>query len=80
VAVDRPDDLRFTLPRGATLVLYTDGLIERRDADIDVGFAALARAAARVDADLDRFCERLVRELAPPVVRDDIAVVAVRRN
>ncbi|MCW6003144.1 fused response regulator/phosphatase [Micromonospora sp. CPCC 205371] len=80
VAADRPDDLRFTLPRGGTLILYTDGLIERRDADIDVGFAALARAAARVDADLDRFCERLVRELPPPAAHDDIAVVALRRN
>ncbi|WP_281891838.1 fused response regulator/phosphatase [Phytohabitans aurantiacus] len=80
VAADRPDDLRFTLPRGGTLILYTDGLIERRDADIDAGLAALSRAAARVDADLDRFCERLVRELAPPAALDDIAVVAVRRN
>jgi CheY-like chemotaxis protein len=80
VAADRPDDLRFTLPRGGTLVLYTDGLIERRDADIDQGLAALASAAARVDADLDRFCERLVRELAAPELADDVAVVAIRRN
>ena len=33
----RPADLEFVLPPGGTLVLYTDGLIERRDADIDVG-------------------------------------------
>lgn len=80
VAADRPDDLRFTLPRGGTLILYTDGLIERRSADIDAGLAALARLAARVDADLDRFCERLVRELAVSELLDDIAVVAIRRN
>ena len=32
------------------LVLYTDGLIERRDRDLDEGFAALARAAGDLRA------------------------------
>jgi len=76
----RPPDLEFTLPHDATLVLYTDGLIERRDADIDDGLRALAVTAANVDDDLDHFCSRLVQELATPHIRDDIAVVAVRRR
>ncbi|MEV0396669.1 fused response regulator/phosphatase [Polymorphospora rubra] len=80
VRARRPDDLEFTLPPGATLVLYTDGLIERRDADIDEGLRALATCAATVDADLDRFSERLLVELAAPEIHDDIAVVAVRRR
>jgi CheY-like chemotaxis protein len=80
IRVDRPADLEFTLPVGATLLLYTDGLIERRDADIDEGLRALADRAARVDPDLDRFCERLLVELAPPMIHDDIAVLAVRRR
>ncbi|TDB72867.1 SpoIIE family protein phosphatase [Micromonospora sp. KC723] len=80
VRAARPDDLEFVLPPGATLVLYTDGLIERRDATIDEGLAALAACAARVDDDLDRFCERLLVELAPREIHDDVAVVAVRRH
>ncbi|MEU5788229.1 SpoIIE family protein phosphatase [Micromonospora purpureochromogenes] len=80
VRAERPDDLEFVLPTGATLVLYTDGLIERRDATIDEGLAALAACAARVDDDLDRFCHRLLVELAPPEIHDDVAVVAVRRR
>ncbi|MCL7459682.1 SpoIIE family protein phosphatase [Micromonospora echinofusca] len=80
VRAPRPPDLEFVLPAGATLVFYTDGLIERRDATIDDGLAALAASASRVDDDLDRFCERLLVELAPPEIHDDVAVVALRRN
>ncbi|MGC1210439.1 MAG: SpoIIE family protein phosphatase [Micromonospora sp.] len=80
VRAPRPPDLEFVLPAGATLVLYTDGLIERRDATIDEGMAALGSVASRVDDDLDRFCERLLVELAPPEIHDDVAVVAVRRR
>ncbi|MFE9956018.1 SpoIIE family protein phosphatase [Micromonospora sp. NPDC005299] len=80
VRAPRPPDLEFVLPAGATLVLYTDGLIERRDATIDEGMAALAAVAARVDDDLDEFCQRLLVELAPPEIQDDVAVVALRRR
>ncbi|SCL63981.1 SpoIIE family protein phosphatase [Micromonospora chersina] len=80
VRAPRPPDLEFVLPAGATLVLYTDGLIERRDATIDEGMAALGAVATRVDDDLDRFCQRLLVELAPPEIHDDVAVVAVRRR
>ncbi|GAA2218492.1 hypothetical protein GCM10010429_50720 [Micromonospora olivasterospora] len=80
VRAERPADLEFVLPAGATLVFYTDGLIERRDATIDDGLAALARCARRVDDDLDAYCQRLVVELAPTEIHDDVAVVAVRRR
>ncbi|MEU8232293.1 fused response regulator/phosphatase [Actinoplanes sp. NPDC048967] len=77
----RPADLEFVLPPGGTLVLYTDGLIERRDADIDVGLNALAGCAARVEPSLDAFCQRLLVSLAGAGEQaDDIAVVALRRT
>jgi serine phosphatase RsbU (regulator of sigma subunit) len=77
----RPADLEFVLPRGGTLVLYTDGLIERRDADIDVGLSALCACAATVEPDLDAFCQRLLVQLADAGEQaDDIAVVALRRD
>ncbi|MFG1605646.1 SpoIIE family protein phosphatase [Actinoplanes sp. NPDC049265] len=77
----RPDDFEFVLPPGGTLILYTDGLVERRDADIDVGLSALATAAAEVEGDLDDFCTRLLDGLAGNGQRaDDLAVIALRRS
>jgi serine phosphatase RsbU (regulator of sigma subunit) len=35
-----------TVPAGSKLVLYTDGLVERREADIEAGLARLADAVA----------------------------------
>lgn len=70
----------LTLPAGGTLVLYTDGLVERRGETIDVGLDRLAAAAQDPDPDLDSFCDRLVREVGPQERLDDIALVAVRRR
>lgn len=75
----RPADHDFTIPPGATLLLYTDGLVERRDITIRDGVADLARIAGAVDPDLDRYCARLLAELTSPPNADDVAVVAVRR-
>jgi len=81
LTAERPGDAEFELPPGGTLVLYTDGLIERRDADIDVGLAALARCAEAVEPSLDAFCQRLLVSLAGSQNQgDDIAVVALRRH
>jgi CheY-like chemotaxis protein len=81
ITAPRPDELEFVLPPGGTLVLYTDGLVERRDADIDVGLDALAGAAATIEPDLDAFCRRLLVQLGGPGQQaDDIAVVALRRS
>ncbi|MFI5839530.1 SpoIIE family protein phosphatase [Catenuloplanes sp. NPDC051500] len=77
---DRPADAEFVVPPGATLVLYTDGLIERREAVIDEGFSALAGVAlSGIDDRLDDFCDRLLTELTGPEMSDDIAVIALRR-
>ncbi|MFI5894190.1 SpoIIE family protein phosphatase [Actinoplanes sp. NPDC051513] len=76
----RPDDLIFVLPPGGTLVLYTDGLVERRDEVIDVGLAALRRVTGEPDPDLEDFCDRLLLQLgAAGQADDDVAVVALRR-
>ncbi|HWS39445.1 MAG TPA: PP2C family protein-serine/threonine phosphatase, partial [Actinoplanes sp.] len=81
LAAPRRAEVEYVLPPGSTLILYTDGLIERRDADIDVGLNALAARATEVEPDLNAFCRRLHTQLAGPGDQaDDIAVVAVRRN
>jgi PAS domain S-box-containing protein len=66
------------LPPGSSLVLYTDGLVERRDVPIDRRLDVLARAAAPED-DLDHLCDRiLTRVLGDQVPLDDVALLAVR--
>lgn len=70
----------FTLEPGAALVLYTDGLIERRDAELGAGLEALVAASARIDDDLGDFCDRLLADVGQTQPDDDIAVVALRRE
>jgi CheY-like chemotaxis protein len=74
----RPPEVEVSIPPGSTLLLYTDGLIERRNISIQQRIDTLAGLAAEVDADLDTYCRRLVDRLSSPPIDDDIAVVAVR--
>ena len=68
-----------TLDRGATVLLYTDGLIERRDADLDAGLVRLRDtlielAGLPLEELLDEVLERLVHGRP----EDDVALVALR--
>jgi len=66
--------------RGDTLVLYTDGLVERRDEDVDVGIRRLGLAVARHrDLDVESLADQLLSELQPSsALHDDIALVVLR--
>jgi anti-sigma regulatory factor (Ser/Thr protein kinase) len=64
-------------PPGAAVVLYTDGLVERRDAPIDAGLDALRAIAAGGD-DVERLCSTALERLLPPAPGDDVAMVAAR--
>ena len=66
----------------ATLVLYTDGLIERRGVDIDTRLGALVAAAAAIGADTEpqRVCELLRDALRDDARTDDATVFALRRT
>jgi serine phosphatase RsbU (regulator of sigma subunit) len=67
------------LEPGATVLLYTDGLVERRDRDIDSGTAELV-AALRACAGLPlaELCDGVLRRLILPDAEDDVALLAVR--
>ncbi|MFC5639965.1 GAF domain-containing SpoIIE family protein phosphatase [Kitasatospora cinereorecta] len=73
----RPDH-KHPLPGDATLVLFTDGLVEHPDHPIDAGLTALARiAAAHARLPLDDLC-RTLADAQPGDGRDDLAVLALR--
>ena len=66
------------IPVGATLYLYTDGVVERRGHSIDEGMEALRAAAEAGPPELGcaRIAQRLVGDVPP---EDDFAVLAVHR-
>ena len=49
------------IPPGATLVLYTDGLIEDRSAAIDEGMEALRRALIEIKLPPDAVCDHVLQ-------------------
>ena len=58
------------------LVLYTDGLVERRGESLDIGLDRLAAAAAELYGDtVHRIAEDLIRLLSPETTRDDVVIV-----
>jgi GAF domain-containing protein/anti-sigma regulatory factor (Ser/Thr protein kinase) len=65
-------------PPGSAIVLYTDGLVERRDAPIDTGLAALLSIASASDDDVERLCSTALERLLPSAPSDDVALVAAR--
>ncbi len=67
-----------TLEPGATLVLYTDGLVESRSSDLRTGFARLLAAASEVPETLEELVDHLLRVVPDPSHDDDIAVLGVR--
>ena len=70
-------------PMGPTdmLLLYTDGLVERRDEGVDVGLSRLsANATLLADAPLSQGLPELVRRVGSEASDDDVTVVAVRRS
>ena len=67
------------LPVGTVLVLYTDGLVERRGQPIDEGFARLRQAVLEGPREPQKLVEHLLERLAESSERgDDIALLAVR--
>lgn len=74
------DQNTATVAPGDVIVLYSDGLIERRGEAIDVGFQRLADAAERAPKDLDGLCDHIIDSLVGSAqeYEDDIALLVLR--
>ena len=69
------------LPPGSTLMLFTDGLVERKEHDIDAGIKlATEVVTSTLGSPADTIADAVLRELTPPKgFDDDVAIVVYRR-
>jgi serine phosphatase RsbU (regulator of sigma subunit) len=75
--VSRPgyEESEFEMSPGDTLVLYSDGLIGRRE--LDAGMSRMREVAASADGDPEFLCDRILESM-PLDSEDDVALLAVR--
>jgi serine phosphatase RsbU (regulator of sigma subunit) len=74
-------DGQVLLPDGATLLLFTDGLFERRGVPLDESRDQLRRLlAASREAALDELADRLLAGMVGEGAEDDVALLAVRMH
>jgi serine phosphatase RsbU (regulator of sigma subunit)/CheY-like chemotaxis protein/anti-sigma regulatory factor (Ser/Thr protein kinase) len=75
----RADEAEYAVSPGDTLLLFTDGLVERRRESINTGFDRLRDAFTNAPADVEELCDYVLeRTVSEQVSHDDIAVMAVR--
>ncbi|WP_194895921.1 SpoIIE family protein phosphatase [Catenulispora pinisilvae] len=67
-----------TLRPDQVLLMYTDGLVERRGEDIDVSLARLAALPLGATGGLEDLLDDALHLVAPPAIEDDIAILAAR--
>ncbi|MEV0115688.1 SpoIIE family protein phosphatase [Streptomyces sp. NPDC050844] len=73
------ESMEIELPVGSLLALFTDGLVEARDRDIDHGLDILGRVLSDRQASLEELCDRAVAQLLPGgSTADDTALLLVR--
>jgi serine phosphatase RsbU (regulator of sigma subunit) len=74
-------DGEASMPEGSTLLLFTDGLFERRGVPLDEGRSQVREILRHcADLPLTQLCDRLLAELLGDGVEDDVAVLAVRAH
>ncbi len=64
-------------PRGSLLLLYTDGLIERRGDDLLAGLARLREVFSRAPAAADACLAQIAHEYRTDEIPDDVAMLAL---
>ncbi|MGW1783972.1 SpoIIE family protein phosphatase [Streptomyces sp. NPDC002143] len=72
------ESAEFDLPTGSLIALFTDGLIEADNRDIDTGLARLGEALAGTTRSLEQICDTVLDTLLPSAHSDDIALLLAR--
>ncbi|HEX6470289.1 MAG TPA: SpoIIE family protein phosphatase [Streptosporangiaceae bacterium] len=72
------EGMEIELPEDSILALYTDGLIESRDHDIDFGIERLRRALADPEPSLSATCDHVLKTVLPARPADDVALLIAR--
>jgi PAS domain S-box-containing protein len=72
-------EVEFRLEPGGTVVLYTDGLVERPGEHIDAGLAKLAGEVRAAPAAPEALCDHLLAAMVPERgAQDDVAILALQ--
>ena len=66
------------LPEGARIALFTDGLVQDRAHDADVGLKALTRVMDRAGTSLAETCDSIIAARSDGSAQDDAALLLVR--
>ncbi|MGJ5749815.1 PAS domain S-box-containing protein [Streptomyces puniciscabiei] len=72
------ESVELELPEGSVLALYSDGLVESRDEDIDAGLRRLGAALAQPGASLEDMCSRVMETLRSHTPADDVTLLLAR--
>ncbi|MGW9030544.1 SpoIIE family protein phosphatase [Streptomyces sp. NPDC055722] len=72
------ESAELELPEGSLLALYSDGLIESRDDDIDVGLHRLGAVLAQPGSSLEDLCSRALETLPTQAPADDVTLLLAR--
>ncbi|MFE7180865.1 SpoIIE family protein phosphatase [Streptomyces erythrochromogenes] len=72
------ETLDVDLPEGSVLTLYTDGLLQPRERDIDEALDTMFAALAQPASTLDTVCDRVLTALLTHRPDDDVALLVAR--
>ncbi|MFF1809291.1 SpoIIE family protein phosphatase [Streptomyces sp. NPDC058251] len=70
----------FELPEGSLIALYTDGLIEAHDHDVEAGLTLLRKALTQSAPSLEATCDTVLKALLPARPDDDVALLVARTH
>ncbi|MGW1620826.1 SpoIIE family protein phosphatase [Streptomyces sp. NPDC002172] len=72
------ESVELELPEESVLAFFSDGLVESRDEDIDVGLRRLGAALAQPGAALEDLCSRAMETLPTQAPADDVTLLLAR--